>query len=345
VNETFDQDGAEFEVMAAAPRLPPVTASTVEAVSGEVFRVDSGPDVSRGAFASAVSELYATTTALHERFLRNQADFHDNLCGLLPTPPSPPPVTEQILDPAQHPWLADHCPNGTDPVLPGTTIADLLASAAATRTSCAVTGLRDVTFRDWITVVAPVRLRTEVSGLPSEPFVILSVRRASRYTPVATGYVILHEQARPARFAPLADARPAPSPYTSGKLFHGPRMQYLESVRTNASGASGILDCGRGSVPPGTLHHGLLDAAMHTIAALPQRADGGFPYRLVSLAVFDPVPTTGRVEVETRSAGWDDGMPELPVFDLQLCSGPHVFAAFRMVLALMSPEHAPRRPR
>ncbi|MFI5777684.1 hypothetical protein [Nocardia sp. NPDC051570] len=324
-----------FEVMAAAPRLPPVTASAADIVSDTVTPIDPGADRSRAAFVDAVVELHATTTALHERFLRNQADFHENLCRLFAAPSSRPAAVERILDPAEHPWLADHRPSGTVPVLPGTATADLLAGAAATRTGCAVTGLRDVTFRDWITVVEPVRLRTEVSGSPSEPFVTLSVWRTSRYTPVATGYVVFGEQARPVRFAPLADAGPVPSPYVDGRLFHGPRMQYLKTVRANASGTSGVLDCQHGSVPVGTLHHGLLDAAMHTIAALPRRNDGGFlfPYRLDSLAMFDPLPTTGTVDVESRYAGSVDGPSELPIFDLQLCSGADVLAAFRMVFA------------
>ncbi|WP_406230769.1 hypothetical protein [Nocardia sp. NBC_01009] len=326
-----EPDDGEFAEMAPAPRLP--SASRVGATPHE--KVRAGPN---GTLADAIVESHATTTALHERFLHSQADFHDTLCRWLERPQARPPITERILDPAALPWLADHCPDGRVPVLPGTAIADLLAGAAAARTGCAVTGLRAVTFRDRITVAEPVGLRTEVGGQPREPFVTLSVRRASRYTPVATGYVLFDAHLRPVRFAPLADARPAPDPYTAGTLFHGPCMRYLQSVHANAFGASGALDCGRGNVPPGTLHHGLLDAAMHTIAALPAAGDRFlFPYRMDSLALFGELPTTGIVEVEARAAGQHDQL-DLPVFDLQLCCGPTVLAALRMVFTGAGPR-------
>lgn len=127
------------------------------------------------------------------------------------------------------------------------------------------------------------------------------------------------------------------SPYDTANLFHGPSFQYLTSLRMGTNGASGVLRLDRGSVPSGLLHQGVLDAALHVMPnneiwrwdPAIGRDTLAFPHRLVSLAVFDPLPDTGEIEVEARFAG---RLPDsLIAIDLQLCVGDRVLVAFRLI--------------
>lgn len=336
------------EVMAPAPRLPR-TIDTPAQRPPPAIPSDPGwrPAHPKAAVVAAVVAQHRSTTELHERFLRTQREFYRRANTMLASCPA---VVEDVLDPAAHPWLADHRPNGVVAVVPGTSIADWLARAAARQAGRRVRGLRDVWFRRWLTAEAPVRLRTEVTGPPDTPVVTLSVWHAaktaglSRFVLVAAGHVHLGEPppTRPARFVPLVDAQPRPSPYATGEMFHGPSLRYLVSMRTGSIGCSGVLDCGSGAVPPGLLHHGLLDAAMHgvTSRSLRQWAPGlehaafGFPFRLDSLNAFEALPDIGLVDVEVRFAGFDGNDADKPVVDVQLCRGPRVLVDYRMTLIL-----------
>lgn len=349
------------ELMPPAPRLPP--ALTVLTTPSEPTPADPDPDrvepgrqcdVAAAALHAAIAAHHQRTTALHQEFLRQQGEFYDRLRPLLSAGEpnaAAPAVIDELLDPATDTWLADHCPTWTIPVLPAMSIADRLARAASDHIGRGVVAVRDVRVRRWLTLPGPVRLRTLVEGTPAEPTVTLSVWRdaktavLSRFEPVATGRVHLGDSRPrpPARFEPLADTAPAPSPYTTGEMFHGPSFQYLTSLRVGATGASGTLDLGRGRIPRGVLHPGPLDAAMHTIPGLnlwrwaPELEKGrfGFPHRIAALTVFEPLPDTGTIEVEARFAGFDDGNLERPVIDLQLCDGDRVLLEFRIVLALV----------
>jgi hypothetical protein len=60
-----------------------------------------------------------------------------------------------------------------------------------------------------------------------------------------------------------------------------------------------------------------------------------FPHQIASLRVFEPLPDTGTIDVETRFGGFHDGNPDLPAVDLQLCRDERVLVDFRMVLILV----------
>ena len=60
-----------------------------------------------------------------------------------------------------------------------------------------------------------------------------------------------------APWPPPPDARPAPDPYESGALFHGPAFQLLRSLSIGQSGASAELEAGP--------RERLLDALTHAI--------------------------------------------------------------------------------
>jgi hypothetical protein len=178
---------------------------------------------------------------------------------------------------------------------------------------------------------------------------------------VATGTVQLGTfsapGARPAPFAPLTGDAPAPVPYETGAIFHGPAFQYLTSVRIGPTGCTGVLDAGRGRVPRGQLHQGLLDAALHAIPHhdlsrwAPEVTEGwvGVPHRLRDLELFEPLPEEGPVVAEARFAGFDKDNPLLVEIDIQLQAEGRVLAAMRMVEILLplfgygAASHADRR--
>jgi 3-hydroxymyristoyl/3-hydroxydecanoyl-(acyl carrier protein) dehydratase/1-acyl-sn-glycerol-3-phosphate acyltransferase len=249
----------------------------------------------------------------------------------------------EVLDPAAEPWISDHRPTWTVPVLPMMSMVDRMAGAAllAGREVC---GLDDVALRRWLLLPGPVRLRTEVGG----DEVVLSAWRdardpaLSRFEPVASGRIVETAGPRPEPLPPLADAVPAPDPYAAGVLFHGPAFGYLKELRIGGCGASAILDAGAGSVPYGTWHQGLLDAMVHAIpqdrlsrwsAAIPEGL-AGYPYRVASLRVFAPLPREGALRLEVRFAGFDGGS-RFPAFDLQVLRGDEVLVAARLVEILV----------
>ncbi|WP_405719304.1 beta-ketoacyl synthase N-terminal-like domain-containing protein [Streptomyces sp. NBC_01537] len=265
------------------------------------------------------------------------------------------PAAELVLDPAVDTWLADHRPTWTVPTLPMMSILDLLARAARNHTGHPVAALRDVQLRRWLPVREPVRLRTEVtraaSGAPDGEYevTLLVWREAataalSRFEPVATATVRVGEPGPlPEAFGPLPDASPADDPYDSGTLFHGPAFHYLVSSRAAAGGASGVLDAGRGSVPRGLLHQGLLDAALHVIPHdqlwrwNPEIGSdvAGFPHRIAEFTSYGPLPDSGEVRVEARFAGFDRGERRLPAFDVRLSREGRLLVAFRLVDVLV----------
>ncbi|WP_129356458.1 1-acyl-sn-glycerol-3-phosphate acyltransferase [Sorangium cellulosum] len=252
---------------------------------------------------------------------------------------------EEVLDPGG--WVADHCPTWTLPALPGMSMVDRLAGGALrARPGRVVVAVEDVVVHRWLPVPGPVRLRTEVSGAGDVLDVrLLAWREAStpalsRFEPVCTGRVRLSDAypAAPAPEPPL-DAPLSEDPYAAGTLFHGPAFQYLTELRLGARGASATLDPERGSVPPGTLHQGMLDAFTHAIPhdrlSLwdPESPAGhiAFPSRVPSLRVFGPVPS-GPVRLEVRHEGRDGRFVS---FWIQAIAGDRVWLELRLVEVLL----------
>ncbi|WP_236644462.1 beta-ketoacyl synthase N-terminal-like domain-containing protein [Sorangium cellulosum] len=226
---------------------------------------------------------------------------------------------EEVLDPAG--WVADHCPTWTVPALPGMSMVDRLAGAALrARPGSVVVAVEDVVVLRWLTVPGPVRIKAEATGTGDVLDVrLLAWREASnpalsRFEPVCTGRVRVAGAYPPAPAPePALDAPEADDPYAAGTLFHGPAFQYLTSLRLGDRGSSAVLDPGKGSVPPGALHQGMLDALTHTIPhdrlflwdpASPP-AHIAFPSRIPSLRLYGPIPEAP-VRVEVRYEGRDD---------------------------------------
>ncbi|WP_424921745.1 polyketide synthase dehydratase domain-containing protein [Streptomyces sp. wa1] len=292
--------------------------------------------------------LHRHTSALHEQFLGLQNQMLARAAGIGDRA-VPETVTETVLDPGAAPWLRDHCPSWTIPTVPLTAMADLLAQAAAHRAGREVCTIDDLQVQRWLPVPGPVRLQLRCTDDGERITSQLSVwweasdPALSRFATVATATAGFEPSAPPARFAPLATADPRPCPYENAELFHGPAFQYLATWSLGTRGSSGRLRAERGSIPPGALHHGLLDGALHVIpgAALRQWDSTiepgtiGFPHRIDHLALFDPLPTTGDVEVEARYRGRTESDRPLVTVDLQLCDRQQVLAALTVSFVLL----------
>jgi 3-hydroxymyristoyl/3-hydroxydecanoyl-(acyl carrier protein) dehydratase len=249
---------------------------------------------------------------------------------------------DRVLDPVVDTWLGDHRPMWAVPSLPMMSTADLLAGAAADYLGAEITGLRDLRLLRWLPVPDEVRLRTRVERVGNELRVGLLVwtPAESRFVPVASALAGFDPPGeRPQPFEPLPDLVPELLPYDTAEMFHGPAFQYLTSWWLGATGASGVLDIGRGLVPRGYLRPGLLDAMTHVIphrrlGRWSSRVEPGriaFPSRLAMLRVFEPLPENGELRVEARFAGFEANSPVFPIFDLQLCRDGRVLVALRLI--------------
>ncbi|GLZ28831.1 type I polyketide synthase [Lentzea sp. NBRC 105346] len=217
----------------------------------------------------------------------------------------------KVFDAQKQTWLQDHRPTWTVPALPMMSTIDLIAGDA--------TALRDVTLHRWVPLDGPVEITTTHDNDQVTLFASGKKVATAHKAPIGE---------RPEPF-PKIRVRKQPDPYEAGILFHGPAFRYLTDLRTGPRGASATLDAGKGSVPPGRLGQGVLDAATHVIPhdAHPDRV--GFPHRITSLEVFEPLPESGLLQVEARWSG------DEPVFDVQIQRDGRVLAAFRLVDVLL----------
>jgi hypothetical protein len=251
-----------------------------------------------------------------------------------------------VLDPAEHDWLGDHRPMWLEPMLPSMCAADLVARAAADYLGADVAELRDLRQRRWLPVPGPVRLRTRVEPAGDDLTVTLLAPGPTEgeFEPAVTATIPLASPLqRPAPFEPLTDLVRQTLPYDSAEMFHGPAFQYLTSWWLGSTGGRGVLDAGRGRVPPGHLSPGVLDAMTHVIPhermtlwadlAVPDCV--GVPSRITTLKIFEPIPADGELVVEARFAGFDDPMRLFPVCDLQLCREGRVLVVMRLVTTLL----------
>ncbi|WP_218020284.1 beta-ketoacyl synthase N-terminal-like domain-containing protein [Nocardia sienata] len=273
-----------------------------------------------------------------------------------------PHRTEELLDPGVDTWVTDHCPTWTVPALPlMSTVDRMFAAARRLGTACA---LRELRLQRWTPLPGPTKLRTEVRRTGAGLAVTVSVWREaknpvlSRFEPTATAVLLpQHITPPPVAWPDPADPHPAPDPYLSGALSHGPRFRYLLSLEFGATEAVGILDAAHGGVPRGELHQGLLDACTHVIphAELwrwsPEIDRGlvGYPHRITTLDLYEPLPAQGKLTVRARFADFEEGERMHPCFDVQVCQEHRVLAAFHLVDALVPTgplaalDHAERR--
>ncbi|MFE5301370.1 beta-ketoacyl synthase N-terminal-like domain-containing protein [Streptomyces sp. NPDC056632] len=315
-------------------------------ITVEMEILETGED-ERGPFAVAEAWLWADDTRI----------YHAARLAMRIVPGDDGPVRtgSEIVSSRTSPWLTDHQPTWTVPVLPMMSVADRLGAAGAAHTGRPVAGLRDVRLRRWLPAANPLllayesRLTTD-AGADACEVTLLVWRDAtdpalSRFEPAATGTVLLGtpRSTRPRPLEPPPDAEPVPDPYERGALFHGPAFRYLTSLSIGRDGASAVLRADAGTVPHGALHQGLLDAATHAVPHdelwrwSPDVPCGtvGYPQRLVSMDLFEPLPSHGEVRAEARFAGFGTEEGDGPMFDIQLCHQDRVVAAMRLVDVLL----------
>jgi 3-oxoacyl-(acyl-carrier-protein) synthase/3-hydroxymyristoyl/3-hydroxydecanoyl-(acyl carrier protein) dehydratase/1-acyl-sn-glycerol-3-phosphate acyltransferase len=273
------------------------------------------------------------------RVMQLAVGVHGEVGRPSPPPRDPPSGAEVILDPAREPWMLDHAPTWTVPVLPMTAMLDRLARAAEEVLGAPVAAIEGAQVHRWLTLPGPTRTRTEVRRLsPTEAEVtLLGFRDAataslSRFEKVASARVTVGPPGSPpAALAPLVDATLQPDPYAADELFQGPPFHLMRAWRLGREGASSRLDATPTAVPVGSLHPALLDASLHGIPGdasifspdlRPELAP--LPYRVPRLRVFGPVPTAGEVRCEIRFLGTGE-QHRFPEFLLQLVHGDRVW--------------------
>jgi hypothetical protein len=150
----------------------------------------------------------------------------------------------------------------------------------------------------------------------------------------------------PPAWSPLEDGVLTPSPYQSGSIFWGPKLQVLRRLLLSGRGASAELDAAGASAPVGAIHHILLDGALHGIPhdELERWSDKispghmGVPVRLTA-EFFGPPPTQGIVRAEVRFAGFD-GANAFPTYLIQMIDPQgRVWATLRHVEMLIPFGH------
>jgi acyl transferase domain-containing protein/3-hydroxymyristoyl/3-hydroxydecanoyl-(acyl carrier protein) dehydratase/1-acyl-sn-glycerol-3-phosphate acyltransferase len=264
----------------------------------ELNIVARGHDDDGAAYATAEAWLWVDELRIYSAKDLTVRIVSDAATGR-PLRPLPAPSREERVDLATQPWIADHRPNYTRPVLPMASLLDRCAGAAldyvsqryAPSPSWEVSEVRDLALAGWAIVDAPLTLRSTIveraanasdtridhvelevtlEQRPGDPAGQKQPDDEAGYQPLCKARVICarqHSQAPPPWTAP-ADVTADADPYQSGALFHGPSLQQLRQLRTGATGSSALLDPAAAlaaGVPLGTLHQALLDAALHGI--------------------------------------------------------------------------------
>ncbi len=280
----------------------------------------------------------------------------------------PPRVVESVIDPAVDQWVSDHRPSYTVPVMPMMSMVDRLAVAALDHVRAAyprqegtpewvVTGGTELRALGWLICDRPKRLRTDVRVVYSravhrteEVEVLATLYELTDAAPrrVASGKIRIARAfaAPPPAWAPLEDGVTAPSPYESGAIFWGPKLQVLRRLSFSGRGLSAELDAAGADAPIGAIHHILLDGALHGIPhdELERWSDKispghmGVPVRLTA-RFFGPPPTRGIVRAEVRFAGFD-GANAFPTYLIQMIDPQgRVWATLRHVEMLIPFGH------
>ncbi|WP_409340345.1 1-acyl-sn-glycerol-3-phosphate acyltransferase [Paenibacillus sp. MBLB4367] len=260
------------------------------------------------------------------------------------------------LDIGREPWLKDHCPTYTMPVMPFTFLADYMIRAV--RGSLApgmrVTAMRDVRIFNWLVCAQPSVLRVE-----AKPEAGSGRRQAAIFRMDAGGSESRSERimtacietgsgypAQPSeRPAPLANPAAAPNPYDSGRVFHGESFRIVERLVYGDNGSSATLNLGLHRMLPQWVPALLLDAVMHAIPhdAL-ERWDAGlpsgriaYPYAMPEIVFYGPFPDAGRLECEIRYLGPHRGQSRYPAFRAWLYASGMAIAELTLV-EIMFPQ-------
>ena len=242
------------------------------------------------------------------------------------------------FDPATDSWLLDHCPTFTRPALPMTSIADLLARAAADATGEPVVELRDVHLRGWAVIDGATKLTTRTET-DADGWCTIELHAPDK--PLATARVRCSTDWPQAPDSPadLETTEALEDPYKEGKVFHGPAFQLFKCGEEGTAGSRGVLDASKTGVPVGEIHPALLDAALHIIPhdGLRRWSDDvpedtvAYPHKIEFLTFHGPIPT-GDVDVEVRLTDVAD--ERFVTFHIQFLDDGRVWADLELVEVL-----------
>lgn len=275
---------------------------------------------------------------------------------------------DDVVNPADHPWLDSHRPTYTVRVMPFMFLVARLAGAVQEmEPDRTVVELRDFVIKRWLVCEQPVPIQTTMKRISATEYeVALSAwreatrRELSRFEAVISGVVRVAPNYPPAEHVSLTtlDTPMEVSDfYESGVPFHGPDMRVLTKVLLGKNGATAHMTAERRTTPIGLLHPLLLDGALHAIPndALWRWSDSvergmvSYPSRLISLRLYNTPPTHGEVRTEIRFAGFLDEERRYPRFVVQLFHEEALWLAMDMVEVLfgLGPfrETDPRRRR
>jgi 3-oxoacyl-(acyl-carrier-protein) synthase/3-hydroxymyristoyl/3-hydroxydecanoyl-(acyl carrier protein) dehydratase len=265
------------------------------------------------------------------------------------------------LDPAVHPWLADHAPTLVIPAVPMAFAAEIAAEAAlALHPGATITGIPSVVAEQWIhTGDGPVQLFITAVSDGTHVAVSLAVHHENPKFPKLSGPKV-HMRAVVQVGQAYDDAPPAPAPledavavdlsaadyYTGGLTFHGPVLQAVQAFHDR--GPSGITatfatrpdaDLLPASSPNFVLDPLLLDAATHPMfsgspelwnSAIPA-GKLAYPVSCDTLRFYSDRPS-GEVNAHLVLVHAD---AHTLVFDVTLTGSAGIWTTFRWTEALV----------
>jgi acyl transferase domain-containing protein/3-hydroxymyristoyl/3-hydroxydecanoyl-(acyl carrier protein) dehydratase len=311
-------------------RFEPVTPGPVEwKFRGQVLPTSNRITITAEITGVSEDDTQAAVTAEASLWVDGLRVYHAKSIGMRivgrrRTQPAVPEVREAVFDPDAHPWVRDHCPTYVLPALPLMCLADRLAAAAQeVAPEARVVGLRDVRVFRWLLCDRPRRLRTEtVAHREGEWKVLLRADAGpGTWDLIATGTMLTAADwpEPPPPLPPLEAGEAWPSPYSDGRVFHGPALHYLSTLRFGPGGSSFRLDPGAGTVEPGVLAPGLLDGGTHGIPHVDMHHWFGevgrdvvsYPQAIRAATFHGPTPTAAPVRCEIRPLRLESGRPLL----------------------------------
>lgn len=259
------------------------------------------------------------------------------------------------LDPALHPWFADHCPTLTAPALPMAFAAEIAAEAALRlRPGLRVVGLPTLEASRWLHAGEGAFDLTIVAVAQGDTVAVSLARAGADGAPVVHMKAVVALAAAwpepPPEPEPLVglapDARSAAAYYAEGHTFHGPTLAAMTDLgRIGPSGAEATLTVCADALALGldelafTLDPVLLDAATHPMrsatpeawsAAIP-KGKLAYPVRAEGLRFYGPRPAgavTCRLDlVEANERRLS--------FDVRLSSEAGLWCAYRWIEAVV----------
>ncbi|MCH9769351.1 MAG: polyketide synthase dehydratase domain-containing protein [Gammaproteobacteria bacterium] len=220
---------------------------------------------------------------------------------------------EVTLDQEKQPWLKDHCPTYTLPVLPMMSIVDQVVDFVSDYfPNQKVIAIRQLKLLSWIIVNPSVKLKQQLTVVNSkevqvELFIINDSTQLA-----AQGMVEIADQypASPKTFTPLDNLHPSTDPYQAKNLFHGPSFHIIKSLATCKHGSSSILST-KTTADFGATHQVLLDGIpqsfpRHDLSVWSKHANAQhrcFPSHIESIEFFTDLPRHGDVNCELRYRG------------------------------------------